>query len=151
MKRGIVAFILCFVIVFSLTSVDAKWFNKNSDKEKCDISFIDSGMDEALGVVNSNPKYLEFINQSKYDAVKLIMDKTVYYFVYENGEVKQVESAEEDFSIKVNCNHINKIINAYNSQDPKLKKMILNRIPIMVKINLVGQCMDTEWCKNEVF
>jgi hypothetical protein len=148
MKSKIFAFILSFILIFSLITVNAELFNKN--KENCDLSELEAEIPGALDELNSNPKYIEFISQSDYDAVKINAGGNIYYFAYEDNIVKQVESAEEDFTIKINCNRINKIINAYNSNDSKYIKMIIHQIPGRVKVNLINQCMKTEWCKAEL-
>ncbi len=147
MSKKTVALMLCFILAFALVGI----VESKKTKEKCELGSIESGIAEVLNEVNSNPQYLEFIENSKYDSVRVVIDKKEYYFVYENNEVKQAESAEEDFSIKINCNEMNRLIKAYENEDPKLKRKIISQIPGRVKVNLFRQCMNTEWCKNQVF
>lgn len=156
MKNKALILLACFMLVFALVgSVEAGLFNKNKEakenKEKCDLSAMEALVPDALAKVNgADQKYLDFIAQSKYDAVRIIAGGNVYFFVYENNEVKQVQTAEQDFTIKASCKKVNKIMDAYNSENPKLVKMIIGEIPGRVKVNILKQCMATEWCKNEI-
>lgn len=153
MKNKTIVFALCFILVFaSIAFVEAGLFNRNKEaKEKCDLSVLEAKIPTLLTEVNSDQKYLDFISQSGYDAVKLVAGDKTYYFIYENNEVKQAESVEDtDFTVKINCNRINKIIESYNNNDSKHIRMIINQIPGRVKIKLFKQCMATEWCKNEI-
>lgn len=146
--KKIISIILCFALVFALVGiVDAK----KEVKETCDTSFMDPLIIQGLSEINSNPQYLEFIENSKYSVVKILVDKREYYFVYEEGAVKQTQNAEEDFSVKINCNQMKKLVEAYNNQDSNLIKMVVKQIPLRVKVNLARQCMKTEWCKNQIF
>jgi hypothetical protein len=148
--KKILAFILCFVLVFALAGVlEAKTDYKN--QPQCDMEVIDSKISGLLNEINSNTQYLEFIGDSEYDSVKAVLNKKSYYFIYADNQVKQVEVANQDFTIKLNCNELNRLIQNYEDKDPKFKKRAISQIPLGVKINLINQCMSTKWCKEQVF
>lgn len=157
MKSKIIALMICFALVFAMTALVEGKVNVDV-KEKCDFSTITAGISSLIGELNSNPQYTEFIAKSGYSAVELIVGKTnVYYFIYDktDGEVKQVDSANADFTMKATCRQINRIAYFYNSDNPKvnsikLNRMILNIIPQKVKDVILKQCFDTPWCMNRI-
>jgi hypothetical protein len=148
MKNSTITLMICLTLVLAMTSlVEAKRTNK------CDFNVIDTGMDNLLNKINSNTNYTDFIANSNYSAVKVVIDKkNIYYFVYDNktNKAKKVEYAQENFTIKATCKQIEKVIKDSGSDSPKLNRAILNRIPMKVKSNLVGQCFKTEWCMNKI-
>jgi hypothetical protein len=152
MKKRIITLMLCFVLVFAMAgAVEAKITLSGN---KCDLNVIDAEISNVLSHVNSNTQYTEFIANSNYSAVKLIIDKkNASYFIY-NKDTKQVEQADstikENFTVKVTCKQMMKIIKDYNSDSLKLNRAILNRIPMKVKSNILKQCFDTGWCINKL-
>jgi len=147
MNKKILTFLLCFALCFSLIGiVEAK-----KVKEKCDHEFVASGISELLTKINSNPDYVDFIRNSEYSSVKAVIGGRDYYFLYSDGAVKQVEVANNDFTIRLNCKELEVIIKAYETQDPKFKKKIIKQLPFRVKVSLFNQCMHYDWCKEKVF
>jgi hypothetical protein len=148
MKNNIITLMICLTLVFAMASlVDAKIINK------CDFNTIDTGINNLLNKINSNTNYTDFIANSNYSAVKVVIDRThTYYFIYDSEakQAKQVEGAQENFTIKATCKQIEKVIKDSSSDSPKLNRAILNRIPMKVKSNLIGQCFKTEWCTNKI-
>lgn len=152
-----IAIILCFALVFAtIALVEGKV--KVEIKEQCDFTAINAGINDVIKELNSNSDYTDFIANSGYNAVKLVVGKVnVYYFIYdaETKQVGEVSSAQEDFTIKATCKQMNKIVDAYNSDNPKINsikfnRMILNRIPMKVKSKLIDQCFKTPWCLNRI-
>ena len=128
-----ISVILCFAMVFAtMAFVEGK---VNVDiKEKCDFTAINSGIDSLLAELNSNAQYTDFIANSKYSAVELVVGKTnAYYFIYDksDGKVKQVENAQADFTMKATCKQ-------------------MNRVPQKVKSDILTQCFKTDWCMNRI-
>jgi hypothetical protein len=156
MNGKVVIFLLCIVMVLSFNAivVDAKiTLSGLVIREKCDLSAVESGMDQIMTNVNANPQYTKFIEDSDYKTVKLVVDKTNDYYFQYNKDTKQVErvtSAQEDFTIKVKCRQINKVIEDYNSDSPKLNRAILNRVPQKIKSDILTQCFATPWCVNKL-
>lgn len=153
MNSKVIILLLCITMILSLNAmiVDAKV--KVELKEECDYSAISAGTSNLIDELNSNAQYLDFIAKSDYHAVKLVIDKTnTEYFVYDttDGKVKQVDSAKEDFTIKVTCRQINNIVQAYDTQSSRFNRMILNRVPMKAKSAMFTQCFGTDWCKNKI-
>lgn len=112
-------------------------------------------VNEAVEKINGNELYLGFISESKYNIVKLIVEEEVYYFIYDINEnlVKQNKEIEKpDVVIKLNSKEFEKLVEAYENNDVKeLKKMVFKALPFMVKLNVVFQCLRTDWCRAMVF
>jgi hypothetical protein len=152
MKNKILVIILCLVFAFALISfAEAK--RVNTDKGACNLTLIDSKITNGLTKLNANQKYLDFIAQSNYDAVRIIIDKQNYYFIYNNEtwKAEQVSTAQQDFTVKLSCNNVKKIMDAYNSNNPKFMSMAASKLPVRVRMHLFNQCMKTPWCKEQVF
>jgi hypothetical protein len=157
-KKKVITLVLFFALIFAMTAlIEAKVVNVDI-KEKCDFTSIDTGISSLISELNSNITYTDFISNSGYSAVELIVGKVnTYYFIYDkaDGTVKKADSANADFTVKMTCRQMNNIIYAYNSDNPKINgikfnRMVLNRIPMKVKSDLLNQCFKTPWCMNRI-
>jgi|GEM_PF-1755675 len=122
--------------------------------EKIDRVFLDNLVSGFIKLANEEEKYLQFIADSNYDSVELIIDKKAYYLEY-NPELNQVVETEPkatDFIMKISARKLNKAFELYQEGNFKGAAMkVVGEIPRKVKINLFKQCMETEWCKNGQF
>jgi hypothetical protein len=152
MKSKIIILLLCITMILSFNAmiVDARLTLGN----QCDLSVVENGMNKIMGDINANSQYTDFIANSSYKVVKLTIDKkNDYYFMY-NKDTKKVEQSssaiQEDFTIKVTCKQMTKVVKDYNSESPKFNRAILNRIPMKVKSNILNECFETPWCVNRL-
>ncbi|HPD81675.1 MAG TPA: hypothetical protein PK357_01095 [Candidatus Pacearchaeota archaeon] len=122
-----------------------------SSELKYDMNFI---IDETLIEVNNEPAILEFISQSRYQSVEIIIGDKRYYLEYnsEEGKIIQTQEKETDFKIKASEKEVNKMIELYEAMEYRALGMkILKKIPWKVKITLFRECKATDWCRDEVF
>ncbi len=151
MNKRVIVLILVGVFIIGLWSfVEAK-----STKTTCDMTHAEELINLGLDKINSYTQYLDFIAQSRYKSFRVVIDKgeKEYYFEYNTDEniVERPARANYDFSVKMNCNQMNKLIQAYDEKNVwAFERMTLGHIPILVKINLFRECMNTEWCRNEI-
>jgi len=78
--------------------------------EKIDRVFLDNLVSGFIKLANEEEKYLQFIADSDYDSVELIIDKKAYYLEY-NSELNQVvetEAKETDFIMKISARKLKK-------------------------------------------
>jgi len=109
-------------------------------------------INEITEKINENDLYLGFISESKYNAVKLVAEENIYYFIYEKSVVKIVDICKPDVVVKLSSKEFDKIVEAYENNDlKKLKKMIFKALPFRVKWNTLFQCLKTDWCKEMIF
>ncbi len=122
--------------------------------EVVDQAYVESSIQEFIDKANEEEKYLNFIADSGYKSMELIIAKQSYYLEYnpETNQVMQTEAKETDFTMKISAKKFNKIIELYKEGDVKGAAMkIVGEIPRRVKIDLFKQCMNTEWCKQGNF
>jgi hypothetical protein len=111
-------------------------------------------VNEAITEVNSEQRYLDFINQSKYHSVEVKMGEQRFYAEYNSEQGKVVQTGEKaiDFRAKASDKEIDKLIDMYERGNYRAFGMkILSKVPWRVKISLYRQCKATEWCRNEIF
>lgn len=109
---------------------------------------VSYGLENMIKIVNDNPQYLSFINESEYKSVKLSIDEKDYYFVYENTSIKIVNSSKENFKIKINYGDFEKLMKTKNTRE--YAKYMLSKIPFGVKLNIFFQCLRTDWCRKKI-
>lgn len=122
--------------------------------ERVDRVFLDTLVSGFVELANEEEKYLQFIADSNYNSVELIIDKKEYYFEYDSGlnKIVETEAKETDFSMKINARKFNKALLLYQEGNLKGAAMkVVGEIPRRVKIDLFKQCMETEWCKQGNF
>jgi uncharacterized protein (UPF0333 family) len=125
--------------------------NKNAEVIQVSEESIDSILANITDYINKEPRYTDFIRDSKYHSVGLIIAKKAYYFEYnaEQGKVMQSEERETDFTVKINKKKLNKIMGLYEGKSYHEAAMhLIGELPRKVKINLFKQCMSTDWCKQ---
>ena len=123
-------------------------------KQQIDQSYVESIIEQGVENLNKEEKYLQFINDSKYNSIELIIDKESYYLEYDTelNKIFLVEQQDVDFSIKISKRKFNKAVSLYEQGNVKGAAMkIVGEIPRIVKIDLFKQCMETEWCKQGNF
>ncbi len=144
--------IMYFISVTKEKNITGDSILKSSVKgEKIDKEFLDNHVTEVVSIVNKNEKYLQFINNSKYNSMNLIIDKKSYCLEYDSKSKKiiQVEPKETDFTMKVSTKKFKKTYDLYEEGKYKEAGMkVMGDIPRKVKINLFKQCMETDWCRN---
>jgi len=123
-------------------------------KESVDKQFLDTLITGLVNSVNEQEKYLEFIEESEYDSMELIIDKNVYYLEYNHESEEVVETGEKecDFAMKISARKFNKALEKYQQGDVEGAAMkVVGEIPRRVKFNLFEQCLNTPWCKSGDF
>lgn len=119
---------------------------------------LDTLFEKGLNAINEEEKYLDFIAESGYSSVTLLITKNPYYFEYNKGKNEVTEltnvsqEVETDFTVKINKREYYKLKISYEEGDyGELSLRLMNQLPGKVKIKLFQQCMETEWCKSGNF
>lgn len=111
---------------------------------------VEESISKIIDKVNNNSEYLKFIADLGYDSVRLSVGNESYFVIYKKGKVQFSENESYDIWIKMTDEEFENIIKAEESNDPKLKNMIMNKLPFMVKINLFFKCFGTNWCRKRL-
>jgi hypothetical protein len=64
MNKNIFRVLICFLLIVSLIGI------AEAKKEACDLSFVNSAIDEGLSKINENTDALKFISETGYTCVK---------------------------------------------------------------------------------
>jgi len=132
-----------FLIVLSLLVFSMFFVSANNQAE-----FVNNLTEK----INNENNYLDFLSNSKYNSVKLIAGEEVYYLEFNKGELKSVPEMKTDVTIEFTNEEFEEFINAYEKEDVgKLKEIILDKLPFMVKLNVFFQCLRTSWCRKMIF
>ena len=132
-----------FLIVLSLLVFSMFFVSANNQAE-----FVNNLTEK----INNENNYLDFLSNSKYNSVKLIAGEEVYYLEFNKGELKSVPEMKTDVTIEFTNEEFEEFINAYEKEDVgKLKEIILDKLPFMVKFNVFFQCLRTSWCRKMIF
>lgn len=131
--------------------VTSMFYSKSSG---LDSVYVDNFINTIIEKANSEEKYMAFISESKYNSVNAIIGEKAYYFVYDNefNIVKQSGEVETDFTMNIRAKKFAKAVALYEAGEYSSAALkISSEVPRKVKINLLKQCMNTEWCKNGNF
>ena len=132
-----------FLIVLSLLVFSMFFVSANNQAE-----FVNNLTEK----IDNENNYLDFLSNSKYNSVKLIAGEEVYYLEFNKGELKSVPEMKTDVTIEFTNEEFEEFINAYEKEDVgKLKEIILDKLPFMVKFNVFFQCLRTSWCRKMIF
>lgn len=116
---------------------------------------ISDVVDEGITEINSDQKYVNFINQSAYHSVELKIAGENYFIEYDsklNLVARRFELESPDFKVKINQRELNKMIKLYEDGNYRAFAMrIVNKVPWRVKMSLFKQCKATDWCSAEFF
>lgn len=141
MRGKIIPILMCFIMIFSMVSA----------KKSVDEDQVNSAINDAIEKLNSDQKYLQFIEDSQYHSCKLIIEDKEYYFMYDGEKVVR-NGSSADFEVSLKYKKFKKIVENYNKGNYKMAVMnAYNKVPKEVRNNLFNQCMKTAWCKNGDF
>jgi hypothetical protein len=114
-------------------------------------SFISSILNSATEIVKTDNQYRDFMQNSKYDSVQLVIGDIPHYIKYDLIEDKFVETGkmQTDFVMKISKRKFNNIIALYNvGYYEDAANYFVEGVPKKVKTSFLNQCMNTGWCKN---
>lgn len=147
-KILIVAFAVFFVLSMSFFTA-AKSTGKNTNISEDDIN---SAINQGLEKINSDEKYIQFIENSSYDSCEIIVDEREYYFMYDGDKIVQSGKIDADFNISITSKKLMSIVKKWNAGNYWGAAMNAYwHVPGKVRNSLIKQCKNTEWCRKGDF